>query len=103
PSATDPRATLGCAATPPRSPRARSATGTETGGARLNDRLSISMFRRIFILFALPLAVAACRGRGAVDPKAPIITISIDTLRSDHLPAYGYGKIETPNIDAFRS
>ena len=61
------------------------------------------MFRRIFILFALPLAVAACRGRGAVDPKAPIIIISIDTLRSDHLPAYGYGKIETPNIDAFRN
>src|SRR5437660_12101425 len=61
------------------------------------------MFRRIFIILALPLAVAACRGRGAVDPKAPIIIISIDTLRSDHLPAYGYGKIETPNIDAFRN
>jgi tetratricopeptide (TPR) repeat protein len=34
---------------------------------------------------------------------SPIILISIDTLRSDHLPAYGYTKIDTPAIDAFRS
>lgn len=33
----------------------------------------------------------------------PIILISIDTLRSDHLPAYGYSKIATPAIDALRS
>ncbi len=32
---------------------------------------------------------------------APIILVSIDTLRSDHLPAYGYGKIQTPALDAF--
>ncbi len=31
---------------------------------------------------------------------APIIVISIDTLRSDHLPAYGYTKVATPAIDA---
>ena len=43
--------------------------------------------------------VAACGGRGAIDPQAPIIVISIDTLRSDRLPAYGYSKIETPGID----
>src|SRR2546430_7740353 len=35
--------------------------------------------------------------------NAPIILISIDTLRSDHLPAYGYSKIETPAIDQFRA
>ena len=29
----------------------------------------------------------------------PIILISIDTLRADRLPAYGYQKIKTPNID----
>lgn len=33
---------------------------------------------------------------------APVILISIDTLRSDHLPAYGYDKVETPNLDRFR-
>lgn len=32
----------------------------------------------------------------------PIILISIDTLRSDHLPAYGYSQIRTPAIDALR-
>src|SRR5262245_5207431 len=32
--------------------------------------------------------------------KGPVILISIDTLRADHLPAYGYTKIRTPNIDA---
>jgi arylsulfatase A-like enzyme len=31
----------------------------------------------------------------------PVILISIDTLRADHLSAYGYGKIKTPNIDSF--
>jgi choline-sulfatase len=39
---------------------------------------------------------------GAVFPNAPVILISIDTLRSDHLPAYGYKGVETPNLDRFR-
>ncbi|MFL6293055.1 MAG: sulfatase-like hydrolase/transferase [Thermoanaerobaculia bacterium] len=42
--------------------------------------------------------LAACGGK---PEKGPILLISIDTLRSDHLPAYGYGKVETPAIDAF--
>ena len=29
-----------------------------------------------------------------------LILISIDTLRADHLPAYGYGAVRTPAIDA---
>ena len=31
----------------------------------------------------------------------PVILISIDTLRADHLSAYGYRRISTPNIDSF--
>ncbi len=31
----------------------------------------------------------------------PVIIFSIDTLRADRLPAYGYTKIQTPNIDRF--
>ncbi len=31
----------------------------------------------------------------------PVILISIDTLRADHLSAYGYTKIHTPHIDSF--
>ena len=33
-------------------------------------------------------------------PRGPIIVISIDTLRADHLPAYGYNGGRTPAIDA---
>ncbi len=39
----------------------------------------------------------------AEDPAhaTSVILISIDTLRADHLSAYGYRKIRTPNIDSF--
>lgn len=35
-------------------------------------------------------------------PNAPVILISIDTLRSDHLPMYGYAGVKTPALDSFR-
>jgi len=35
-------------------------------------------------------------------PGAPLVLISIDTLRADHLPAYGYTAVETPHLDALR-
>jgi arylsulfatase A-like enzyme/predicted negative regulator of RcsB-dependent stress response len=59
---------------------------------------------RVFLaaIAALSLLSSGCRNRGAIDPKGPIILISIDTLRSDHLPAYGYSKISTPNLDGLR-
>jgi arylsulfatase A-like enzyme/Tfp pilus assembly protein PilF len=40
------------------------------------------------------------RYRASQPAEGPIILISIDTLRADHLPAYGYTKVRTPNIDA---
>jgi arylsulfatase A-like enzyme/Tfp pilus assembly protein PilF len=47
----------------------------------------------IFVSFLL----GACgRARNA----GPVVLISIDTLRADHLPVYGYTKVRTPNIDA---
>lgn len=51
---------------------------------------------------ALP-AISCRRAPQTISPKTPIIIISIDTLRSDHLPAYGYSKIETPALDALRA
>jgi arylsulfatase A-like enzyme/Tfp pilus assembly protein PilF len=33
---------------------------------------------------------------------SPIVLISVDTLRSDRLPAYGYDGVETPAIDRLR-
>ena len=57
---------------------------------------------------ALPLLLlffCACRGERAVPApeNAPVILISIDTLRADHLPLYGYTKVATPHIDALRA
>jgi arylsulfatase A-like enzyme len=37
--------------------------------------------------------------RASAPVNGPIILISIDTLRADHLPAYGYRAIKTPAID----
>jgi arylsulfatase A-like enzyme/Flp pilus assembly protein TadD len=52
------------------------------------------------------LAFAACAPRGGGGPDVPkgtpVVLISIDTLRADHLPAYGYRGVETPAIDALR-
>src|SRR5256885_15030654 len=51
------------------------------------------------------LLLASCHRRESavrVYKNAPVIVISIDTLRADHLPAYGYKQVETPNIDRFR-
>lgn len=55
----------------------------------------------------LALLVAACSGgprgddtRAASAAGAPVILISIDTLRADHLPSYGYRQVATPSIDA---
>jgi len=43
-------------------------------------------------LAALAMAALACRGgpSSPLSAGAPVVLISIDTLRSDHLPAYGY-------------
>lgn len=58
----------------------------------------------ILILTALGTALAAVGGwryaRASAPASGPIILISIDTLRADHLPVYGYTKVKTPAIDA---
>ncbi|MFI5177384.1 MAG: sulfatase-like hydrolase/transferase [Vicinamibacterales bacterium] len=45
------------------------------------------------------VAVAWWRGARPASPGA-VVLISIDTLRADHLPVYGYTKGQTPAIDA---
>lgn len=62
--------------------------------------------RSIFIPSILLLVIAAACGGGKLPaPTAgtPVIIISIDTLRSDRLPSYGYRGIATPHIDRFRA
>jgi arylsulfatase A-like enzyme/Flp pilus assembly protein TadD len=61
-------------------------------------------FTFIIFLAALSTTLAAVGGwryaRASAPVNGPIIVISIDTLRADHLPAYGYRKVKTPAIDA---
>jgi arylsulfatase A-like enzyme/Flp pilus assembly protein TadD len=58
----------------------------------------------ILALVALAVSLAAAGGwryaRASAPVSGPIIVISIDTLRADHLPAYGYKKLKTPAIDS---
>jgi arylsulfatase A-like enzyme/Tfp pilus assembly protein PilF len=58
--------------------------------------------RRTILLFAL--ATFACRGErvGTTFDGAPVIIVSIDTLRADRLPMFGYAKGQTPHLDEFR-
>lgn len=60
---------------------------------------------RIFAFLCICAALLASCGRKSTSTRsrgAPVILISIDTLRSDHLPAYGYRGVSTPNIDSLR-
>lgn len=50
------------------------------------------MTRNFWCLLFLCVSAAA---------QTPVIVISVDTLRADHLSAYGYRALSTPNIDAF--
>jgi choline-sulfatase len=62
------------------------------------------MVRRVAVLAFLVVAVSGCtRSHEAAAPVfrgAPVVLISIDTLRADHLPLYGYQGVATPAIDA---
>lgn len=57
---------------------------------------------RRLLLTLLFLALACTRATETPAVKPPVIIISIDTLRADHLPAYGYDGVKTPAIDALR-
>jgi arylsulfatase A-like enzyme/Flp pilus assembly protein TadD len=61
------------------------------------------MKRLAAVLLALPVFGLGCRDGSSLSfPSAPVVLISVDTLRADRLPAYGYAKVETPAIDALR-
>jgi len=63
-------------------------------------------FPRILLLAALlamtaPAALAGPRETPEeADGPAPVILISVDTLRADHLSCYGYSRLRTPHIDS---
>ncbi|MGE0640271.1 MAG: sulfatase-like hydrolase/transferase [Thermoanaerobaculia bacterium] len=53
--------------------------------------------RRSFVPFLLSLLAAGC---SRTEPAPPVVLISIDTLRSDRLRAWGYTAGDTPALDA---
>ena len=57
----------------------------------------------ILVLAALSTALAAVSGwryaKASAPINGPIILIAVDSLRADHLPAYGYTRVKTPGID----
>lgn len=55
-----------------------------------------SVVNRVLYRVAAIGLLIACATRA----QTPVILISIDTLRADHLGAYGYTRIPTPHIDA---
>ena len=55
--------------------------------------------RSSWLLLVFALACSAPSEAPPQDGNAPVILISIDTLRSDYLGTYGNAEAETPNID----
>lgn len=47
------------------------------------------------------ILLLVCFALSAQSNQTPVILISVDTLRADHLGAYGYTKIHTPTLDSF--
>lgn len=62
-------------------------------------------------LAVFALGLASCGGPEPASPSGgvrldegtPVVLISVDTLRSDRLPMYGYAGVETPALDALRA
>jgi arylsulfatase A-like enzyme/thioredoxin-like negative regulator of GroEL len=65
------------------------------------SRLAPSKLSAALAALLVALAAAGCRpDAGPRYPGAPVVVISIDTMRADHLPVYGYREVETPAFDA---
>ncbi|HXT52286.1 MAG TPA: sulfatase, partial [Thermoanaerobaculia bacterium] len=69
----------------------------------MRDPRPLSRARGVALLATLLAAGALAAGchRGARFEHAPVVLISIDTLRSDHVGVYGAKTGTTPKIDAF--
>src|SRR5947208_5417624 len=54
----------------------------------------------VWWVYAVLFLIALTIKLQAAEKKSNVIIITIDTVRADHLGCYGYGLIQTPNIDA---
>ncbi|HEY3382774.1 MAG TPA: sulfatase-like hydrolase/transferase [Vicinamibacterales bacterium] len=61
-------------------------------------------YRIVVGLIVLAIVGAAAAGwwyaRSSTPAFGPVIIVTIDSVRADHLPAYGYAKVKTPALDA---
>jgi choline-sulfatase len=67
-----------------------------------SPRRAVSQVVALLVALAAACAPESPRPAAARFPGVPIVLVSIDTLRSDHLPAYGYRGVQTPHLDALR-
>jgi tetratricopeptide (TPR) repeat protein len=76
------------------------SAGRRGAGGRGAGRCGAAGIVHLALVASLALTALGCGG-GAVRLPAgtPVVLVSIDTLRSDHLPAYGYRGVATPAID----
>ena len=86
----------------------RKLTGARVGGFMLRawgSPVLVAAVVAIAIGFGLSIgqpAVAAPTANEALPADAPnVLVIVVDTLRADHLPAYGYASGDTPHLDRF--
>lgn len=49
------------------------------------------------------MMMLGCGNERVIRAKGPILLVTVDTLRSDHLPTYGYNGVVTPAIDSLAS
>ena len=54
----------------------------------------------VWWVYAVLFLIALTIKLQAAEKKSNVIIITIDTVRADHLGCYGYGLVQTPNIDA---
>ena len=83
--------------------RHRATARSASSRGRERDLRFSLRYRGWFLTLLAVVAAAASwwwiveRGREV----GPVILVSIDTLRADRLPIYGYGHVDTPHLDAF--
>ncbi len=56
---------------------------------------------RVLIVGCLAATTVGCQRDRPAPPPARVLLVSIDTLRPDHLGAYGYTRPTSPRLDAF--
>ncbi len=75
------------------------ASGVRFWARAVRSRTGKAALAALLVVLASGLTLKLIRFFGPASRRTPIILVSIDTLRADRLPAYGYGKIQTPAID----